>query len=69
MKQPSHNTRRAADESADEKNKAESNLMDCKIREAILRADPNWTAVIIKSDDKTLIMKWVRKDEINNKML
>ena len=67
--QPSANTRRAADESADEKNKAQE-LKEANDKfEARREADPEWTAVITYRDDKTLKRRWVRTDEINNKIL
>jgi len=66
---PSQNTRRAADESADQKTKAQENLDLVKQRDLERELDPNWTAVIVSKDDKTLAMKWIYDDSVNDSVL
>lgn len=36
--------------------------------EAERNADPNWTSVIVESDNKTLIRKWTKADKLNEKL-
>lgn len=64
----SPNTARAADEKAEMKSKAEKNLMDCKAREDFKRSSTEWTAVIVEQDNKTLKMKWIKTDELNESL-
>ena len=69
MKQPSANKRRAENEELDRKTNAERVLDQCKIVEAIKKADPNWTSVLVYSDDKELRRKWMRTDKLNSEIL
>lgn len=66
---PSANTRRAADQSADEKSRAKELEKMCQDREAFRQASPDWTAVIVRKDDKTEIIKWTETDKLNNEIL
>ena len=68
MKKPSANKRRAENEELDMRTNAEKVLCNCKIQEALKKADPNWTSVLVQSDDKTLKRKWRRTDELNAKI-
>ena len=66
---PSANTRRAADQSADEKSRAKE-LKEANDKfEAKRESDPNWTAVVTYRDDKTLKRRWVRTDKLNSEIL
>ncbi len=41
-------------------------LSKAKQMEAERHEDPDWTARIIKIDNKTMALKWVRTDSINS---
>ena len=69
MKKPSANKRRSENEKLDMRTNAEKVLCNCKIQEALKKADPNWTSVLVYSDDKELRRKWMRTDKLNSEIL